>query len=247
MGHRVKQVEADEAEGAPEWMVTFSDCMTLLLTFFVLLLSFSSFDENLFQRLSVIFCKAMPLASQVASKNKEAFFYAEQIEPTEELGQGSEKPTLSKGGEDNLKRETDPADFRSRKVFWGPSKMVFWGKGTTISPGGRDVMTAMASFLKEVPSRIVISENDSDAPIGFEGRLGGGEDVIGEQTDIGLQRAWAVVEYLTTKHGLDKGRFSISARSTIRRSNHESRGTSHELRSGERRLEIVLLEWSIYN
>ena len=50
-----KQPEPEQEAGAPEWMVTFSDCMTLLLTFFVLLLSFSSFDENLFRKLKSIF------------------------------------------------------------------------------------------------------------------------------------------------------------------------------------------------
>ncbi len=54
MGFPRKQQEPDEAPGAPEWMVTFSDFMTLLLTFFVLLLSFSSFDDRVFRKLKVI-------------------------------------------------------------------------------------------------------------------------------------------------------------------------------------------------
>ena len=59
MGRANKQVESDEAPGAPEWMVTFSDCMTLLLTFFVLLLSFSSFDDDkVFRHLKVIYSNA---------------------------------------------------------------------------------------------------------------------------------------------------------------------------------------------
>ena len=46
MAKSKKYIEPQEDRGAPEWMVTFSDCMTLLLTFFVLLLSFSSFDTD---------------------------------------------------------------------------------------------------------------------------------------------------------------------------------------------------------
>lgn len=34
--------------GTPEWMVTFSDIMSLLVTFFVLLMTFSSFDSDTF-------------------------------------------------------------------------------------------------------------------------------------------------------------------------------------------------------
>jgi chemotaxis protein MotB len=39
-------------EGAPEWMVTFGDLMSLLLTFFVLLLSFSQMDVSKFKELA---------------------------------------------------------------------------------------------------------------------------------------------------------------------------------------------------
>ena len=39
---------SDGQEGAPMWIVTFSDLMSLLLTFFVLLLSFSTISEDKF-------------------------------------------------------------------------------------------------------------------------------------------------------------------------------------------------------
>ena len=45
----------DSPPGAPAWMLTFGDCMTLLLTFFVLMLSFSSFDEAALMRLKGAF------------------------------------------------------------------------------------------------------------------------------------------------------------------------------------------------
>lgn len=37
--------------GAPPWVLTFGDCMTLLLTFFVLLFSMSSIDKAKFQQI----------------------------------------------------------------------------------------------------------------------------------------------------------------------------------------------------
>lgn len=39
-------VEEEEPKGAPEWIVTFTDLTSLLVTFFVLLMTFSSFDET---------------------------------------------------------------------------------------------------------------------------------------------------------------------------------------------------------
>ena len=52
MARRERQpIKEAPPAGAPAWMLTFCDCMTLLLTFFVLLLSFSSFDESTLRRL----------------------------------------------------------------------------------------------------------------------------------------------------------------------------------------------------
>ncbi len=41
--------EKKAPEGAPGWIVTFADLMSLLLTFFVLILSFASIDKPKFK------------------------------------------------------------------------------------------------------------------------------------------------------------------------------------------------------
>ncbi|MBG0775093.1 MAG: OmpA family protein [Desulfovibrionaceae bacterium] len=46
-----KKCDADCPEGLPEWMATFSDMVTLLLCFFILLLSFAKQDINTFKTL----------------------------------------------------------------------------------------------------------------------------------------------------------------------------------------------------
>ncbi len=48
----LQAMEEEVEEGAPEWMVTFGDLMSLLLTFFVLLLSFSQMDVAKFKELA---------------------------------------------------------------------------------------------------------------------------------------------------------------------------------------------------
>jgi chemotaxis protein MotB len=235
MGQKIRQPEDDEAPGAPEWMVTFSDCMTLLLTFFVLLLSFSSFDERLFKRLTIIFAEAMPGVGEQKRATKEAVAQVkgQDIMLSVELDAGSEKPTLQKGKSDSfLKEEREPVDIYGRKVFSIPSKKIFWGKGPAISSGGRSILATMASFLKEMPSRIVVSENAQ-----------GASEINGNQ--IGLRRAWAVVDYLTEKQGLNKNWFSISAAS-MTMSGGVGRAGAVYPEGAERTLEVILLERSIY-
>lgn len=229
MFRRRKQTESDDAPGAPEWMVTFSDCMTLLLTFFVLLLSFSSFDEHIFTKLRIIFCKALPGVTPPTERNRDALLApADQIIPTSDLDAGSEKPTLANGWQENLMQETGPLDFHSRRVFVIPSENVFWGKGTAVSFVGRRTLNSMALFLKELPARVVISEN--------------GPQDQQDSDSFGLPRAWAVLDYLATKHDLDRDQFSISAATTL--APEDLAGDKPE---PKRKLEIVLLERSIYN
>jgi len=226
MRQRKRQPAPDEEAGAPEWMVTFSDCMTLLLTFFVLLLSFSSFDEHFFQRLRLILARELHSVHMTESKSKKnAFLPTRIIQFTEEVDKGSEKPTLVRNRKENLKQETESEDIRNRKVFIISSDEVFWGKGTVISLTGRKTLSTIASFLKEVPNLIVISES---APVPTaKGQL------------LGLRRSWAVIKYFTSKPGLDKNKFSISAGSTTAKESQVTRN--------KRMLEIVLLERSIYN
>ena len=233
MGRRKEQSEPDETPGAPEWMVTFSDCMTLLLTFFVLLLSFSSFDDKIFAKLKIIFATSLSSASTVAKVNRDSFVPAIRFKYTEEPDKGSEKSTLKTGIEDNLKQETVPTDFRNRKVFLVPSENIFWGKGTVISGQGRRILAIVASFLKEVPNRVVISENTW------------GDKENSNQS--GLDRAWAVIEYLTTTQGIDKKQLSISAASTVAARSLDSDESRRSEAKSKRMLEIVLLERSIYN
>jgi len=237
MALHTRKNESDEAPGAPEWMVTFSDCMTLLLTFFVLLMSFSSFDDKTFRKLKVIFANALGSASKASRESKDSVVPMLQIIHTREHDDGSEKPTLVSGKKDQLMKETEPADFRRQKVFIIPSEEVFWARGTVISRKGRDTLTNVASYLSQVPGPVVISENEPQ-----------GRDRNGQ---YGLARAWAVTEYLTTTGGLNMRRFCLSAATTIadKNTDRNTQADSSATSPGtvERHVEIVLLERSVYD
>jgi len=52
MSDEAAPIEEEAEEGAPAWVVTFGDLMSLLLCFFVLLLSFSEMDRNRYRVVS---------------------------------------------------------------------------------------------------------------------------------------------------------------------------------------------------
>ncbi len=243
MAYESKRIQPEEAGGAPEWMVTFSDCMTLLLTFFVLLLSFSSFDDNIFEELSTVFFKGRPSVGdgQESPEDRSSLLPTRQIDASQNVAKGSEKSSLATGLDGGVQEETESVDFHRQKVFLISSKTIFWGKSSVISSEGRNIMATMASFLRQVPSRVVVSEN---GPVDDE-----------NSRQFGLSRAWVVVEYLTTKQNLDKNWFSIAAATTLAGSPRsgvpqEGPGSNEPARTGtesERKLEVVLLERSIYD
>lgn len=265
MARDKKPKESDEMPGAPEWMVTFSDCMTLLLTFFVLLLTFSSFDDRIFRNLKAVYSRAFTNITVARRSDREAVVDMPPVRYIVELDKGSEKPTETRGEQENLMKNIEIINPRQGIAFVISSKRLFWGKGTAISSEGGSIMDLLGSFLEKVPSRFVISETgasqEGQTPVPLPAKAQRGRQVPFYRKDddkkepvptpqegaspyFGLPRAWAVMDYLTTKTGLGRERFSISQSSSL--PHGSSRAGSDESRN-ERKVEIVLLERSIYD
>lgn len=231
MARQGKPKEEESPQGAPEWMVTFSDCMTLLLTFFVLLLSFSSFDNKEFSKLQVIFSTALDSISPLLHDSRDSLNYLAPIRYTSENDSGSEKPILSENNNEGLLEEQLSSDLNDGVVLLLSSKNMFFGKGTILSSEGRDTLNDIALYIAEMPNRIVISERSP---------------AYDEDTEpLRLQRAWAVMDYLASKKQIDKNRLSISISGTT--SYKTSRVSDSKNENTGREIEISLLQRSIYN
>jgi chemotaxis protein MotB len=222
-----KPPESDEAPGAPDWMVTFSDCMTLLLTFFVLLLSFSSFDNKIFSDLRVVYSQALnSITDTPRIRPRDALTFSDPIQHKVQRKKGSEKPTLAEKLEEALMKEAGLKDLHGGMVFLIPSQKVFWGRGAILTQQGRDVMNLMEGVLQRVPGRVVVSET--------------GPTEVQNGRSLGLPRAWAIMDYLTKKRSMDPNRFSISAAGIVARDGSGSRTSG-------RMVEITLLKRNVYN
>ncbi len=220
MAHKPKPKQEEEAgEGAPLWIISFADMMSLLMAFFVMLSTFSSFGPAEAEKLQ----KAMTAAL-------EANFYGgwNPFSPSPAMGpqalaagqqeKGSDKPTLDETQGKGLMAETKSEEFRTRKVFVIDSNKVFWGAGVTLSRDGRDFLDTLAAFAAKMPGRIVIAESGA-----------------GADAEIGFNRALRTLTYLASR-GVSKNRCCIAAQGTLP---DQDAGT-------ERTLDIAILDESIY-
>jgi chemotaxis protein MotB len=75
--------ECDCPEGLPPWLATFADLMTLLMCFFILLLSFSEMDAIKFKRLAGSMAEAFGIQNQlnVADVPKGTSIIAQEFSP----------------------------------------------------------------------------------------------------------------------------------------------------------------------
>jgi chemotaxis protein MotB len=232
-----KQPEPESSPGAPLWMVTFSDCMNLLLTFFVVLVTFSAFGKDPHQQMLNIGAAirmSLGVPAPIGGReDRSAVPVNYRIWAVAEPEYGSEKPTnvaRDTARDGTLQQDIETADYRTHKVFLIPSRKVFLGQGAALSPEGRYLLAVMAAFLQEVPGRVVLSENGPEQP---------------ENRDLGLSRAWAVAEYLATLRTLDCERFSISAQTTLTLETVSADAAVQGPDGRERMLEVVLLERSV--
>jgi len=205
MAKRKKQEEVKAGEG---WMVTFSDLMTLLLTFFVLLLSMSSMDQVVIKetlssfRADIAFLMAkgagrIPTRFQILSKllerPLEALHKPQRIKdllfPDEVLPPWMERQTL----EENLvvlARPEGVALVLTDNVLFSPG-------GSEISDAGRVLLGQIAAFLAASPLPVNV------AGYGFD-------EAGADAASVARSRALGVLEFFLG-FGFEPDRFSVSA------------------------------------
>jgi flagellar motor protein MotB len=188
--------QQDEGGGSGMgWIVTFSDCMTLLLCFFVLLMTFSSFEE----------IKYATLAGAFVSKNNTEMMenprepkdsYKESPRRENETRDGSRMPTEE---DRTYKPPPPPPDvdvdiYEDRIVFYVPSRNLFWGKGVGLRNGGEQHLKLFAKYLKAMPCRVVIGETSPQ-----------------DTAETALRRSYSVLKHFGDVQKIDLERFSLAS------------------------------------
>lgn len=210
---RRSQQQDNEAEGSAFWLITYSDMTTLLLTFFLLMFSFTVMSDEAQHEL------------------------LHQLNRVDAPKKGSD-PVKEKASLEAIARDI-AAQFKDREVFVeatesevtvGLSNEVTFASGdATLSPAALDPLGKAATILARLPNAIRVEGHTDDVPIATAR--------FPSNWHLSTARALAVLRFLSAQ-GVDPHRLQAVGYGAVRpRVPNESAPS----RAANRRIEIKLV------
>lgn len=163
--------KCDCSGGAPAWMVTFSDLVTLLLTFFVLLLSMANMEEVKFSEASASIRSAFGAHSLPAPSE-----FSIPIIPSPPISQfapiqNEMASKIYKRIQSQLKSDAIPEDIELIKkgddtIILRVNESILFQKGTaTVSPTAYPILRNLADIIRPLPMRLRIEGHTDNTPV----------------------------------------------------------------------------------
>ncbi|MFZ0242430.1 MAG: flagellar motor protein MotB [Desulfobacterales bacterium] len=232
-------------EGAPAWVVTFGDLMSLLLCFFVLLLSFSEMDKAKYKEVSGSLAKAFGVQRKIKAfeapkgiKMISRDFDQELIpaRPREEFIAMQQREQIGLA----LKKEVATGFQEMQdliRVDVGEKEVTIRLMGETAFDSGKaEIKAQMIPLLLKIGS--VLAQGDGDVII-----AGHTDDVpvsggpYGSNLKLSIARSATVAEFLLSKSAIPASRVATMGFGKYRpiESNDTAEGRKHN-----RRVEIIL-------
>lgn len=252
-----RRVKKSKDSGAPKWMVTYSDMVTLILVFFILLFSISQVDSAKFNAISDSF------------RNRMIFdFYPSPVpmdNPTEntsvqESGKNSnefENPTQQKNINDRDNEDAKKEDSLSslmkdvekyldenklnnvisasrteRGVILVLQESILFDSGeAAILDSGKPFLNKIGTLLEKIPNQVKVEGHTDSRPIS--------NYRYPSNWELSGARASSVIRYLINENQFDQGRFSSVGYGDTK---PIVPNTNAENWSKNRRVEIVILD-----
>jgi hypothetical protein len=195
----------EEEEGGGEvglWYVSFADMITLLLSFFVMLTSFSSYDKQSIKKINSISRQVKGNMFAIFNPRGRNYQIDAPVFPNQCGSQGSEKAFDSNDAHGSLTPDWVPQTvaYRDRKVLRLPASKLFHVRGSGMTEEGMHCMELIGGFLTRSPSRVMVSVSNPDSA-----------DSPGGGQGIWLDRQWAVARELARRSGTSVDEIGISA------------------------------------
>lgn len=191
----------DEAQGAPEWALTYADLMTLLLVFFVAMVAYSKLDADKYRTMVGSFRSAFGTSERPSDRPSNAIAPAEAARVRQEA--------------DRIAVEEDLAALAARGGKGGPLQVIYSPEGVRVRiqerllfglgsaglhPGADSLLLEMAPLLRRYPHPVQVEGHTDDLPIQTA--------VYPSNWELSAARAGAVVRLLVEEGGVPADRLA---------------------------------------
>lgn len=196
-----------------EWLGTYSDCVTLLMTFFVLLYSMSTVDSEKVRAISEAF-------SAMSGKSADSILQYDMYEGSQPVlgGESKVEDLLEQSEETDKKQMYDKVkeyleenqldtvidvakDENGISLQIKDSVLFESGKADLIN-GSKSVLDKIDELISSIPNPIIIEGHTDNVPIN--------NSIYSDNWDLSASRASNVLRYFTGTKGEDPTRFSVS-------------------------------------
>lgn len=198
----------EQAPGAPLWMVSFSDMMTTLMAFFVLLYAISMVDVTKFQEVVI----SLNGAFGVLSGGPGVLYLADlptnvppgderppvQLSPLYELKEKYAKQVESQSIDGRIETTLSSEGIRLRFT----DRTLFPSGSAQLRPEARDILAIVGAMLRETPNRIVVEGHTDSTPINTA--------QFPSNWELSTARATAVVHHLIEYQNIAPPRLAAS-------------------------------------
>lgn len=197
---REKPPEPDTSGDVPAWFMTYSDVITLLMTFFILLLTFASQEPEKFERVKVSMFGGGG-SEGIAGRKKDAMDRESVVlryrpEKSRLSSNGTETPPLNEDatrdglGEGLKSLEEDTELAGSQRVKFAATMSTFLASDGQITPRGQAELAAMAKQMVRFKMQLSISvpaKSDIPGAIRIAHQFNFGHGVALGSVDVSVQ------------------------------------------------------------
>lgn len=251
-----RQIKKRKNSGAPKWMVTYSDMVTLILVFFILLFSMSQIDLVKFEAIAESFQNRMILdfypSSVPADNPTEHTSIEERGKETNEFEASADLRDKTDRGETEDDRDSlstlledieaylDENDLNNvitanrteqGVVLVLQESILFDSAEAKILDSGMPFLDKIGTLLHDIPNSVKVEGHTDSRPISnFR---------YPSNWELSGARASSVIRYLIKENEFDESRFSVAGYADTRPA---APNDSPQNWSQNRRVEIVIME-----
>ncbi|HBN97193.1 MAG TPA: flagellar motor protein MotB, partial [Firmicutes bacterium] len=226
----MRRKQREESSNAGRWLTTYSDMVTLLLAFFVLLFAFSNVDEGKFSSIISAFQNYLGVLTEGQSilerPSPLPFDYSDMghrqlYELFEQMSDYIEQEGLQ-GVE---------LEIQERGLIIRFAEQVFFDLGqATLKPEALEILDNLADQLRELPNPLRVEGHTDDWPIRTS--------TFPSNWELSVHRATNVVRHLIEEDGFDPEKLSVAGYSEYRPIRPNDTAQNRAL---NRRVDIVIL------